>query len=84
MPTFVAQRISQKNNVLFPDKITIEGLKVTYYKGEIIGYKSSVIYMGNIASVSINENIFLPTWRLKARADKGLRQEALRKRMQEI
>jgi hypothetical protein len=57
MPTFIAQRISRQDNVLFPDKITIEGSKITYYKGEIIGYKSIVIYGNNIASVAINENI---------------------------
>ncbi|MDR0602983.1 MAG: hypothetical protein LBG80_01600 [Bacteroidales bacterium] len=57
MPTFIAQRISRQNNVLFPDKITVEGPKITYYKGEIIGYKSIVISAGNIASVAINENI---------------------------
>jgi hypothetical protein len=57
MPTFIAQRISRQHNVLFPDKITIEGSKVAYYKGEIIGYKSIVISAENIASVAINENI---------------------------
>ena len=55
--TFVAQRISSRQNVLFPDKITIDGLKITFYKGEIIGYQSIVIFRYNIASVSINENI---------------------------
>jgi hypothetical protein len=57
MPVFIAQRISRQNNVLFPDKITVEDSKVTYYKGEIIGYKSIVIFEENIASVTINENI---------------------------
>jgi hypothetical protein len=56
--TFIAQRISSKGNVLFPDKITIEDTKVTYYKGEIIGYKSLVISRMNIASMFIEENVF--------------------------
>jgi hypothetical protein len=55
--TFVAQRISSKKNVLFPDKITIEDSKVIYYKGEIIGYKSMTVFKVNIASVFIDENI---------------------------
>jgi hypothetical protein len=55
--TFIAQRISSKKNVLFPDKITIEDTKVTYYKGEIIGYRSLVISRMNIASMFIKENI---------------------------
>jgi hypothetical protein len=57
MPTFITQRVSRQHNVLFPDKITIEGSNITYYKGEIIGYKSIVILRENIASIAINENI---------------------------
>jgi len=57
MPEFVACRISSKQNVLFPDKISIDRLKITFYKGELIGYKSIVILRRNIASVCINENI---------------------------
>jgi hypothetical protein len=55
--TFTAQRISSKQNILFPDKITIEKSKVTYFKGELIGYRSWVIFKSNIASIFIAKNI---------------------------
>jgi hypothetical protein len=67
MPAFITQRISRQNNVLFPDKITIEDSKVTYYKGEIIGYKSIVISRDNIASVAINENILFADVAIESR-----------------
>jgi hypothetical protein len=67
MPVFIAQRISRQNNVLFPDKITIEGSKITYYKGEIIGYKSIVISKENIASVVISENILFADVAIESR-----------------
>jgi hypothetical protein len=50
----MAQRFSSKHNVLFPDKITIEDSKVTYYKGELIGDKSRVVFKQKVASVFIN------------------------------
>lgn len=53
----MAQRFSSKHNVLFPDKITIEDSKVTYYKGELIGDKSRVVFKQKVASVFINWNI---------------------------
>ena len=42
MPEYVASRLSE-SNVLFPDKIEINADHVVYYKGAIIGYKTSVI-----------------------------------------
>jgi len=32
--TFVASRISGNGNAIFPDKLTIDDDKVTYYKGK--------------------------------------------------
>ena len=57
MPTFTAHRILP-DNTIFPDRIKIDTLNVTYYKGNILGYKSTVIDRKSIASVSINSRIF--------------------------
>ncbi len=53
METFVASRVSSRDNALFPDKIEIDKTKVVYYKGTIVGYKSIVIQRHKIASVRI-------------------------------
>jgi hypothetical protein len=58
MPAFTASRISSDENTLFPDRIEIDPIKVTYYKGAVFGYQSTVIEKHNIASVSINIGIF--------------------------
>jgi hypothetical protein len=57
MSKFTAHRLSG-NNTLFPDRIEIETANVTYYKGNIVGYQSSIIARNNIASVSIGSGIF--------------------------
>lgn len=56
MPEYVACRISE-SNVLFPDKIEINADHVVYYKGAIIGYKTSVISRRNIASVRVKNGL---------------------------
>jgi hypothetical protein len=58
MPTFTASRISSDDNTLFPDKIEVDPMKVTYYKGAVFGYQSTVIERRNIASVSVGSGIF--------------------------
>jgi len=58
MPTFTASRISSDDNTLYPDKIEIDPMKVTYYKGAVFGYQSTVIARENIASVYIGAGIF--------------------------
>ena len=55
--TFVASRISGKGNAIFPDKLTIDDDKVTYYKGKIIGYDQSVIMRERIGSVNISMHL---------------------------
>ena len=55
--TFVASRISGNGNALFPDRLTIDDDKVTYYKGRIIGYDESVIMRERIGSVSIRQHL---------------------------
>ena len=58
MPTFVASRISGNDNAVFPDRLEIDAAKVTYYKGTLIGYRSTVISRANIASVHIGSGLF--------------------------
>ena len=57
MPTFTAHRLSS-DNTLFPDRLEIDILNVTYHKGNVFGYQSTVIAKNNIASVSIGSGIF--------------------------
>lgn len=57
MPTFVASRLSGNDNSIFPDRLEIDAVKVTYFKGTIIGYRSTVIARNNIASVNIGSGL---------------------------
>lgn len=57
MSTFVASRLSGNDNSLFPDKLEIDAVNVIYYKGTVIGYRSTVIARGNIASVHIGSGL---------------------------
>jgi hypothetical protein len=43
---------------LFPDRIEIDAANITYYKGYVFGYQSTVIARNNIASVSIGTGVF--------------------------
>jgi hypothetical protein len=38
--------------------VEIDATNVTYYKGTVLGYQSSIIARNNIASVSIGSGIF--------------------------
>ena len=58
MITFTASRISANKNTLYPDRIEIDDYNVTYYKGYVFGYQSTVISRWNIASVSVGAGIF--------------------------
>ena len=49
MPTFTAKRVSSNQNVLFPDILEIGNTTVSYYKGYVFGYKTTVIARQNIA-----------------------------------
>ncbi|MDR0684801.1 MAG: ribosomal protein L7/L12 [Spirochaetaceae bacterium] len=57
MLTFTASRASS-GNTLFPDKLEIDTVNVTYYKGNFFGYESSIIAISSIASVSMSSGIF--------------------------
>lgn len=43
----------KENNVLFPDKIIITDTTVTFYKGNLIGYKYSTIKRCRISSIIV-------------------------------
>lgn len=55
---FIASHISRRDNVLFPDKLSIDDTKVTFYKGRVIGHEETTIMRSNIGSVSINSKLF--------------------------
>jgi len=58
MPTiFTAPRLLPIN-VLFPGRLEIDDLNVTYYKGTILGYHSTVVARSSISSVSIHKWLF--------------------------
>ena len=57
MPTFIASRLTEDNTV-FPDKLEIGSSNVIFYKGTLIGYRSTVIPKDNIASVYIVSRVF--------------------------
>ncbi|GHT28127.1 hypothetical protein AGMMS49574_01820 [Bacteroidia bacterium] len=57
MSTFTAHRLSSNENTLFPDRIEIDAANITFYKGTIFGYQSTIISRANVASVSIDTGI---------------------------
>jgi hypothetical protein len=54
---FIAQRVSDRRNVIFPDKLIIDEHDLTYYKGKLIGYIKTNVTLKNIASVTIIEGV---------------------------
>lgn len=52
MPVFTANRLSN-SNALFPDKIEVDAINVTFYKGALIGYQTMVIARNSVASVRV-------------------------------
>ena len=57
MTTFIAKRISSDHNLLFPDRLEVENDRVVYYKGTMIGYRSTVIPRASISSVRLDSNL---------------------------
>lgn len=56
---FSALHISKKDNILFPDKIIIDDdeQKLTYRKGQIIGYKTTTLRFAAIGCASIKAGL---------------------------
>lgn len=80
MPTFVASRLSGDDNSIFPDRLEIDAVNVTYYKGTIIGYRSTVIARANIASVHIGSGLLFADIVIETTGGKEIRVSGFRKR----
>lgn len=79
MPTFVASRISGNDNAVFPDRLEIDAVNVTYYKGTIIGYRSTVISRANIASVHIGSGLLFADVIIETTGGKEIRASGFKK-----
>jgi hypothetical protein len=79
MPTFTAKRISSNNNTLFPDRLEIDTINVTYYKGYVFGYKSIVMARCNIASVSVGAGIFFADVYIESRGGQRIEANGFKK-----
>ena len=79
MPLFVASRISGNDNAVFPDKLEIDAVNVTYFKGTIIGYRSIVISRANIASVYIGSGLLFADVVIETTGGKQIRASGFRK-----
>ena len=80
MPTFVASRLSGNDNSLFPDKLEIDAVNVTYYKGTVIGYRSTIIARVNIASVHIGSGILFADIVIETTGGKEVRASGFKKK----
>lgn len=79
MPSFVASRISGNDNAVFPDRIEIDAVNVTYFKGTIIGYRSTVIARTNIASVHIGSGLLFADVIIETTGGKEIRAAGFKK-----
>lgn len=80
MPTFYAHRISANHNLLFPDRIEVDSDRVTYYKGAIIGYQSTVILRANISSVRLLSNLLFADIVIESSGGRMVRIDGLSKK----
>lgn len=79
MPTFVASRLSGNDNSIFPDRLEIDAVNVTYYKGTVIGYRSTVISRANIASVYIGSGLLFADIVIETTGGKQVRATGFKK-----
>lgn len=79
MPTFVASRLSGNDNSIFPDKLEIDAVNVIYYKGTVIGYRSTVITRANIASVHIGTGLIFADIVIETTGGKEIRVSGFKK-----
>ena len=78
MPTFIASRLTSENT-LFPDRLEIDVSNITYYKGHIFGYKTTVIARHNVASVSLNSGILFADVIIESKGGKKIIASGFRK-----
>ena len=80
MPTFTASRLSGNDNSVFPDKLEIDAVNVTYFKGTVTGYRSMVIARANIASVYIGSGLLFADVVIETTGGKEIRASGFKKR----
>lgn len=78
MSTFIASRLTEDNTV-FPDKLEIGPSNVVFYKGTLIGYRSTVIPKDNIASVYIVSRVFFADVVIETIGGKQIRASGFKK-----
>ena len=71
MHSYIASRLAP-GNIIFPCRIKIDAINVTYYKGNIIGYESTIIPRTNIASVNIISKILFADVIIETRGGKSI------------
>lgn len=79
MYTFTAHRISQDDNVLFPDIVEIGSDRVLLTKCYVFGHRTNTILLCNIASVTLREGIFFADVRIETTGGATYWSEGFRK-----
>lgn len=79
MPIYIASRISGNDNAVFPDRLEIDAVNITYYKGTVIGYRSTVISRANIASVHIGSGLLFADVVIETTGGKEIRASGFKK-----
>lgn len=79
MPTYTASRWSSNDNIAFPDRLEIDAINVTYYKGAVIGHTSVVIARANIASVHLRTGFFFADIIIESAGGKKIEAVGLKK-----
>lgn len=79
MLTFVASRISGNDNAVFPDRLEVDDVNITYYKGTFLGYRLTVFSRANIASVHIGSGLLFADVVIETTGGKEIRVSGVRK-----
>lgn len=65
MFTFTAHRVSQEDNIIFPDIVEIEDDRILLTKCFVFGHRTNTILKSNIASVSLREGLIFADVRIE-------------------
>ena len=79
MYTFTAHRVSQDDNVLFPDIVEIGSDRVLLTKCYVFGHRTNTILLCNIASVTLREGLFFADVRIETTGGATYWSEGFRK-----
>lgn len=79
MYVFKAHRISQENNLLFPDIVEIDVDCVLLTKCYVFGHRTNTINKANIASVTLREGVFFSDVRIETTGGAVYLSEGFRK-----